>query len=149
MTGEADGDRARPEWMSALSCARREDLDERWAAFAGVQFTWLKKPEFGAALVRGRMNGKEAEFNIGELTLTRCSVQLEQGEVGLAYVPGCDKRHAMMAAVLDALLQGNGALAAEAKRLVADLVEKRDVRRDLARTKTQASSVDFTMAQRD
>jgi alpha-D-ribose 1-methylphosphonate 5-triphosphate synthase subunit PhnG len=139
----------RAAWMSVLSRASRADLEAHWAGFADRQFTWLKKPEFGAVLMRGRINGRDAEFNVGELAVTRCAVQLVDGPVGVSYVLGCDKRHAMMAAVLDALLQTDDGVAVQARTAVDELTARLAERRHAAAAKTATSRVDFTMAMRE
>ncbi|TMV93269.1 phosphonate C-P lyase system protein PhnG [Thioclava sp. BHET1] len=63
----------------------------------------LRAPEAGAVMVRGRVGASGGPFNLGEMTVTRCSVRLEGGAVGHAYVQGRDKSHALRAASLDAL----------------------------------------------
>lgn len=65
----------------------------------------LRAPEIGAVMVQGRQGGTGAPFNLGEMTVTRCSVRLPCGTVGHAWVQGRDKGHARHAAVLDAQLQ--------------------------------------------
>ena len=65
----------------------------------------LRGPETGLVMVRGRQGGDGAPFNLGEMTVTRCSVRLPEGSVGHAYVAGRDARQAELAAVLDAALQ--------------------------------------------
>ena len=59
------------------------------------------------AMVRGRADGYGDRFNLGEMTMTRCSVRLEgdSPKVGHGYVAGRDRRHAELAALFDALLQ--------------------------------------------
>ena len=52
-----------------------------------------------------RSGGTGARFNLGEMTVTRCAVSLDNGVVGIAYVQGRSLRHAEQAAVADALLQ--------------------------------------------
>jgi len=69
-------------------------------------FDWLRPPEIGALMVRGRMGATGAPFNLGEMSVTRCALRLEDGMVGHAYVQGRDRDHATRAAVLDALMQG-------------------------------------------
>ena len=106
MRDEIDQTAARRAWMSLLAKApagRLEALAEAvsdWPAF-----TWLRVPETGGVMVRGRTGGTGAAFNLGEMTVTRCALRLESGEVGHAYVQGRDKRHAERAAVIDALMQ--------------------------------------------
>jgi alpha-D-ribose 1-methylphosphonate 5-triphosphate synthase subunit PhnG len=57
-------------------------------------------------MVRGRAGGTGEQFNLGEMTITRCAVRLAgAGITGFAYVAGHDRRHAELAAVFDALLQ--------------------------------------------
>ncbi|MEM6664033.1 MAG: phosphonate C-P lyase system protein PhnG [Pseudomonadota bacterium] len=98
---------ARKDWMSVLAKAPAEALQARVANLPGLPgFEWLRPPEFGAVMVRGRTGGTGAPFNLGEMTVTRCSLQLETGEVGHAYVPGRDRTKAEVAAICDALMQG-------------------------------------------
>jgi alpha-D-ribose 1-methylphosphonate 5-triphosphate synthase subunit PhnG len=68
-------------------------------------------------MVRGRTGGTGAPFNLGEMTVTRCSIRLPCGTVGHAWVQGRDKDHARRAALGDALMQ-----TAEAARLQADIL---------------------------
>ncbi|WP_246777062.1 phosphonate C-P lyase system protein PhnG [Microvirga sp. VF16] len=67
--------------------------------------TWLKGPQHGAAMVRGRPGGTAAKFNLEEMTVTRCVAEFSTGEIGVAYVVGRSRRHAALAAVFDAMLQ--------------------------------------------
>ncbi|MFT6684579.1 MAG: alpha-D-ribose 1-methylphosphonate 5-triphosphate synthase subunit PhnG [Loktanella salsilacus] len=56
-------------------------------------------------MVQGRAGGTGNAFNLGEMTVTRCSLQLPCGTVGHGYVQGRSKADARAAAVVDALLQ--------------------------------------------
>lgn len=94
-------DRARA--MGLLARARPDRLSELAPDLPAHVF--LRAPEIGAVMVRGRQGGTGAPFNLGEVTVTRCSVQLDCGTVGHAWVQGRDPEHARRAAVLDALLQ--------------------------------------------
>ena len=101
--------------MSALAQAEPPAVEAAWAALpAKPSYRLLRAPETGLVMVQGRAGGTGAPFNLGEMTVTRCSVELPDGTVGHAYVAGRDARHAETAAVLDALLQeldGRAALA--------------------------------------
>lgn len=71
--------------------------------------TRLRGPETGLVMLRGRAGGDGAAFNLSEMTVTRCSVRLEDGpagqaHLGHAYVAGRDRAQAELAAVLDAAL---------------------------------------------
>ncbi|MDO6520795.1 phosphonate C-P lyase system protein PhnG [Shimia thalassica] len=98
---------ARRDWMSLLAKAPAQTLQSLWQATGlDPEFSWLRSPEIGATMVRGRMGGTGAPFNLGEMTVTRCSLQLTSGEVGHAYIQGRDKAKARIAAIIDALMQG-------------------------------------------
>ncbi len=62
----------------------------------------LRGPEIGTVMVRGRQGGTGAPFNLGEITVTRCTGRLDCGTVGHAHVQGRNRSHARRAAVLDA-----------------------------------------------
>ncbi|MCB1396465.1 MAG: phosphonate C-P lyase system protein PhnG [Rhodobacter sp.] len=117
---------------------------ERLAALfpEAAAHTVLRGPETGAVMVRGRQGGTGAPFNLGEMTVTRCSVRLACGTDGHAYVQGRDKAHARRAAVLDALLQ-----TAEAARLtagvLAPLAAEETARRATRAAKAAATKVEF------
>ena len=133
----------RRAWMSLLAKAPAVRLNALWQAYgAAPKFHWLRAPEIGASMVRGRLGGTGAPFNLGEMTLTRCALQLESGEVGHGYVQGRDKQKAEIAALVDALMQGPEAGAAEAairKPLGDELAEAKTERAE----KAAATKVDF------
>ncbi|WP_412552320.1 phosphonate C-P lyase system protein PhnG [Shimia sp. MIT1388] len=133
----------RRAWMSLLAKAPVDRLNALWQAYgAAPKFHWLRAPEIGASMVRGRLGGTGAPFNLGEMTLTRCTLQLESGEVGHGYVQGRDKQKAEIAALVDALMQGPEAAAAEAailKPLGDELAEAKTARAE----KAAATKVDF------
>lgn len=101
---------SRQDWMSVLAKAPAAALAEAYAALgAAPGFTWLRAPEHGAVMVRGRTGGTGAAFNLGEMTVTRCTLRLDDGAVGHAYVAGRNAEKARIAALCDAMLQGDGA----------------------------------------
>lgn len=75
------------------------------AAMPRPTFAWLRTPEIGSVMVRGRAGGTGAPFNLGEMTVTRCTLRLDTGEVGHAYVQGRCKADAEAVAIVDALMQ--------------------------------------------
>lgn len=102
MTTEND----RKTWMGVLAQAPANALDKLWTELGfSPKYTWLRQPEVGAAMVRGRTGGTGAPFNLGEVTVTRCSLQLQSGEVGHAYIQGRNKAKATQAALVDAMMQ--------------------------------------------
>lgn len=97
---------ARRRWMGVLARADADAIQARLAdAPALPPHAMLRAPETGLVMVRGRAGGDGAPFNLGEMTVTRCAVRTEDGRMGLGYVAGRDRRHAELAAVLDAALQ--------------------------------------------
>src|SRR6185437_2373809 len=66
-----------------------------------------RQPENGLVMVRGRIGGDGAPFNLGEATVSRAAVRLASGEVGFGYTFGRDRDKARMIALCDALIQSN------------------------------------------
>lgn len=113
-TASTDETEARKSWMSLLAKAP----PARLAALFDAQgdrpaFGWLRRPEIGSVMVQGCMGGTGAALNLGEMTVTRCALRLEDGTEGHAYVQGRDKAHAEAAALMDALMQTGRAAALE------------------------------------
>ena len=99
-------DPERRQWMAVLARADGATLAEHLAQWGDPPaFTRLRGPESGLVMVRGRTGGNGAPFNLGEVTVTRCTVRIPDGQVGHAYVTGRDERQAELAALLDAMMQ--------------------------------------------
>jgi alpha-D-ribose 1-methylphosphonate 5-triphosphate synthase subunit PhnG len=125
----------RKAWLGVLAKAPHGRLVELAApARAAAAFEWLRPAEIGAVMVRGRIGGTGAPFNLGEMTVTRASLRLASGEVGHGYVQGRSKPAAEAAALIDALMQTAAAarlrdavvrpLAAEAEAAARDRAAK-------------------------
>ena len=133
----------RQAWMGLLAKAPPAELARVWAGLdAKPAYDWLRAPEAGGVMVRGRAGATGAAFNLGEMTVTRCSLKLESGEVGHAYVQGRDKHHATRAALVDALMQT--ARAAQVRAAILDPLAKalKAARAERA-AKAAATKVDF------
>lgn len=92
--------------MSLLAKAPMPVLRDAVAGFGELPtYSWLRRPEIGLAMVRARTGGAGAQFNLGEMSITRCALRLDSGEMGVAYVAGRDARHVEWAAPFDALMQ--------------------------------------------
>ena len=96
----------RQHWIGVLARARRSELQPHEAALRDIEYQLIRAPEIGMTLVRGRMGGNGAPFNVGEMSVTRCVVRLADGRTGYSYLAGRDKVHAELAALADAHLQG-------------------------------------------
>lgn len=108
----ASASSSRPGWISLINRAPRAALMQRWQALQlEPAYDWIRKPEFGLVMLRGRVGGTGGQFNLGEATVTRCALKLRKPEagdeplVGLGMVLGRDAGRARTAAMLDALLQ--------------------------------------------
>src|SRR6056297_3133603 len=143
MKDAAEPDAARKRWMGLLAKAP-EGLAAGLldALMARPAFTWLRPPEIGSVMVQGRAGATGAPFNLGEMTITRCALRLDSGEVGHAYVQGRRKGCSEVAALIDALMQTGAAPELEQHvltRIEADRAEARTTRA----AKAGATKVDF------
>jgi alpha-D-ribose 1-methylphosphonate 5-triphosphate synthase subunit PhnG len=133
----------RQHWMAVLARATRGEVDALLQQ-AGPLPTHelLKAPETGTVMVEGRAGGAGRRFNLGEATVTRCVVRLDSGAMGFSYALGRDGRKARLAAITDALLQGE-AEAGPLRLGVRALAEQQQAARELASRKAAATKVDF------
>lgn len=142
-SGPADA-AARRRWLSVLAKARPDELEGRWNELAEKpRYDWLRRPEVGMVMVRARAGGTGAQFNLGQMTVTRCALRLASGEAGIGYVQGRAKRHAELAAVFDALLQDEARRPALERAVIAPLEAAHAARRDERSRKANATRVNF------
>lgn len=140
----AAGSDVRARWMSALAQADPAAVEAVWSRLESrPEYRVLRAAETGLVMVRGRAGGTGAPFNLGEMTVTRCSVALDDGRVGHAYVPGRDGRHAERAAALDALLQDDTARERLEHLVIEPLVAARRARQQETRTRVAGTRVEF------
>lgn len=130
----------RKGWMSVLAKAPPERLAALMPDLP--DHALLRGPESGAIMVQGRIGAGGDPFNLGEMTVTRCSVRIGCGSVGHAWVQGRDKAHARRAAVVDALMQTEAAPALRAGVLNPLTTEAADARATRA-DRAAATKVDF------
>jgi alpha-D-ribose 1-methylphosphonate 5-triphosphate synthase subunit PhnG len=106
---------ARRQLMAVCAGATRKELAAALAAMGKLPpATDLRPGESGLVMLRGRMGGDGRAFNVGEASVTRAAVRLDDGRTGFAYQLGRDKDRARSAALLDALWQGAERQAVEA-----------------------------------
>ena len=137
----------RQRWMAVLARAKTAEIEVLLADCAPLpDYTVLRGPEAGLVMTRGRTGGGGAPFHLGEMTVARCSVRTNTGEIGHAYVAGRDLRQAELAAVLDGVLQDPARRDLQEK-LVAPLADMQSRRRAETAAKAAATRVQFfTMA---
>src|SRR5436305_14578982 len=90
--------------MAVLAHSDTAAISGRLEGIALPPHEELREPETGLVMVRGRIGGDGAPFNVGEATVTRASVRLANGHAGFSYVLGRDQSKARLGAVLDAAL---------------------------------------------
>ncbi|NCU20018.1 phosphonate C-P lyase system protein PhnG [Candidatus Falkowbacteria bacterium] len=133
---------------SSSSRARRSDAAKAAPARLAALFpdepahAMLRAPEVGAVMVRGHAGGTGAPFNLGEMTVTRCTLRLAGGQVGHAMVAGRDRVHARRAALVDALMQTDRAGAIRAA-VLEPLVAEAAAARATRAAKAAATRVEF------
>ncbi|WP_280938369.1 phosphonate C-P lyase system protein PhnG [Xaviernesmea rhizosphaerae] len=144
----APGEQGRPDlrrraWMGLFARAERGQLEaflKREASDVAVHP--VRGPETGLVMVRGRIGGGGAPFNLGEATMSRASIRLEDGTIGHGQLLGSDRAHARLAAILDALGQ-TAAFTARVAALTQE-IEARLTADDEGRAEeTAATRVDF------
>jgi alpha-D-ribose 1-methylphosphonate 5-triphosphate synthase subunit PhnG len=95
----------RAEWLRLLALAAPDDLERGVAALGTApEHVVLRSPEIGLVMVRGRAGGTGDPFNLGEMTVTRCTLRVDAA-VGFGCVAGRSARRAELVALCDALLQ--------------------------------------------
>lgn len=137
----------RGRWLSALASASADAL----AAVLGedavpADARWLRRPETGLVMVRGRISGDGAPFPLGEMSITRCALRLADGTVGMAWVQGRRPRDAALAAYIDARLQQAGVSSTSAEewqRWIEPLVRARAAQQAARRAAADRTRVNF------
>lgn len=125
----------------------RASLAELTDTLSGIDpapdFTALRGPETGLVMVKGRIGGGGAFFNLGEATVSRASVRLADGRIGHGYRLGTDRKAVQLSAVLDALAQDEAARALLETRLLAPLEARLAAKAQQLEAETAATKVDF------
>ncbi|MGU9982354.1 phosphonate C-P lyase system protein PhnG [Phreatobacter sp. HK31-P] len=139
---------ARKATMATVARATADEL-AGLDRIAGARATILRAPEIGLVMVRGRIGGDGAPFNLGEATVTRAAVALPGGEVGFGHVLGRDREKARLAALADALWQAPATQDA-VEALLAPVRERLATEAACKRERAAATRVDFfTMVRGD
>jgi len=103
----------------------------------------LRPIETGLVMLRGRIGGDGAPFNLGEATVTRAAVRIGSGETGFAYVLGRDHDKARLIAVCDALWQSERFHDAVERQVLAPIRARLGRERAEREREAAATRVDF------
>ena len=129
--------------MSVLAHSATAEIAGRLEEVALPAHEDLRAPESGLVMMRGRIGGDGAPFNLGEATVSRAAVRLASGEVGFGYVLGRDGDKARMIALCDALVQSRDHASAIEAQVVAPLRAAMMARRNQRAAEAAATRVDF------
>lgn len=144
---DADGPQKteRQAWMATLARATSAEVDAIVELGGGLPaHTVLKPAQTGTIMVEGRAGGTGRRFNVGEATMTRCVVRLDDGgQMGFAYALGTDRRKAHRSAVIDAMLQRPEAQGSALKAEIEALAARQRGAKELASRKAARTKVDF------
>ncbi len=134
---------ARQRWMAVLARARAAEIS---ACLAGVaplpEAAVLRGPEEGLVMVRGRIGGAGGAFNLGEMSVARCTVRAG-GFIGHATVMGRDGARALLAARVDAGLQDGARHEALQAAVIAPLAARQAAARAAEAARAAATKVEF------
>ncbi|MGH6860002.1 MAG: phosphonate C-P lyase system protein PhnG [Phyllobacterium sp.] len=146
--GPGDGRKAAMALLAQASAQEMKAFWDAWPDKPAVET--LRGPETGLVMVRGRMGGGGAPFNLGEATVTRATVRLGNGAVGHAYALGRQSEKVRLAAVFDALWQEAANRPGVESRVLAPIARRLDAALENRRSETAATKVDFfTMVRGD
>ena len=107
----------------------------------------MRAPENGLVMIRGRVGGDGARFNLGEATVSRAVVRLATGEMGFGYVLGRDRAKARLIALCDAMVQTDAYSTVLESRVIAPIRTGLEAEREMRARQVAATKVDFfTMA---
>jgi alpha-D-ribose 1-methylphosphonate 5-triphosphate synthase subunit PhnG len=103
----SDFDKNRAAAMRLFALAPWAVFDAATKNCASENYRTLRGPDVGLVMLRGRMGSTGNAFNLGEATVTRCTIARATGVEGHAYIMGRNTEHASRAALCDALFQEN------------------------------------------
>jgi alpha-D-ribose 1-methylphosphonate 5-triphosphate synthase subunit PhnG len=142
-TASAPDTGARRAAMALLAQAHAGEIRQGLAAVVATpRYVELRPVATGLVMVRGRIGGDGAPFNLGEATVTRAAVRMDSGEVGFSYLLGRDHDKARLAAVCDALWQSGRRDAIE-RNVLAPIRTRLERERAEKREQAAATRVDF------
>ena len=144
MAGEdSHGQARRKAAMAVLAYSEATVIAGHLEAIALPAHENLREPENGLVMVRGRVGGDGAPFNLGEATVSRAAVRLSTGEVGFGYTLGRDRHKAKLIALCDAMVQSDEFAATVEADVIAPLRAAMIEKRNRKSAEAAATRVDF------
>ena len=157
LPAQAPGDTVtgRQRWMRTLAAAGPDTLGAAWQDWEPKPAVHpVRGPEAGLVMVRARVGGGGARFNLGEATVTRATVRLHgeplaRDTVGTSYVLGTDLEHARLAAIFDGLLADAVLRERVLAEVIAPLAQAQAERDRLRQAEARSTLVDFFTVARE
>jgi len=143
LTDQTSKQARRKAAMMVFAQSDAADIAEHLNRLALPGHDMLREPEDGLVMVRGRIGGDGAAFNLGEATVSRAAVRLASGEVGFGYTLGRDREKARMIALCDALVQSDEFAATVEAGVITPLRAAMLARRQQRAAESAATRVDF------
>ena len=129
--------------MAVLAHSEAAEISDRLDAIELPAHENLREPENSLVIVRGRIGGDGAAFNLGEATVSRAAVRLSTGEVGFGYTLGRDGAKAQMIALCDAMAQSDQFAGLVETKVIAPLRAAISAKRNRRSAEAAATRVDF------
>lgn len=141
--------------LSVLSFFSLKDIQLYWEKLAiSPTYEMLKPPEVGMVMVQAQTGGTGAEFNMGEMTVTRTVIRLDQqgslqtqapsGDViGYGYTAGRNKPKSELIALIDACFQLPQYQPMIEESLLQPLIQLRQQLRQQQDKKVETTKVNF------
>ncbi|VIO81413.1 phosphonate C-P lyase system protein PhnG [Bradyrhizobium ivorense] len=142
-TGRNSKQAQRKAAMAVLAHSGAAEIAGHLADIAVPAHENLREPENGLVMLRGRIGGDGAPFNLGEATVSRAAVRLATGEVGFGYTLGRDAQKARMIALCDAMVQSADFSGEVEAKVIAPLRAAMLAERSRKAEETAATRVDF------
>jgi alpha-D-ribose 1-methylphosphonate 5-triphosphate synthase subunit PhnG len=134
----------RKSLLALLAKSNSNSINECWKNLnISPEFMFLKKPEIGMVMVRAKAGGDGEDFNMGEMTVTRCIVQLDSKQVGYGYTAGRDKEKSKLIALVDACFQVETLRKRIKDEVLEPLCSLLNQKQSTQKTKTDTSKVNF------
>ncbi|MCC8938907.1 phosphonate C-P lyase system protein PhnG [Bradyrhizobium sp. Arg68] len=142
-TGRNSKQAQRKAAMAVLAHSGAAEIAGHLADIAVPAHENLREPENGLVMLRGRIGGDGAPFNLGEATVSRAAVRLATGEVGFGCTLGRDAQKAQMIALCDAMVQSADFSGEVEAKVIAPLRAAMLAERSRKAEETAATRVDF------
>lgn len=135
---------SRPALMGLLARAEPAELSGPLARhWPHLDVKDLRRPEIGLVMLRGRIGGDGAPFNVGEATMTRAVVEISGGSRGFGQVLGRKPELARMAAIIDAVAQRPADHQLVTQDILVPIARRLAAQKARTAAETAATKVDF------